>query len=85
MIQDTSLEAYDSIKPELGERQLSVYKALLQLREADNLTISKFLGLPINSITPRVKELRDKKLVGVAKVDISPITKRRVIFWKVVK
>jgi len=85
MIQKTSLEAYKDISNTLGDRQLQVYLAIRKLVEADNLTISRFLNLPINSITGRVKELREKKLVGVSKVGISKITGRKVIFWKIVK
>ena len=85
MIQDTSLFAYNEVLKNLGERQLLVYNALKNLGEADNLSIAKYLNLPINTITPRIFELRDKKMVGVSKKDISPITKRKVIFWKIVE
>jgi predicted transcriptional regulator len=85
MTEETSLLAYQEVLETLGERQSQVYNALKYLKEADNLTISKYLNLPINSITPRTKELRDKKLVGVAKVDLSPVTHRKVIFWKIVR
>jgi Mn-dependent DtxR family transcriptional regulator len=85
MVTETSLLAYSEVLETLGERQRLVYNAIKELGEADNLQISKYLNIPINSITPRVKELRDKKLVGVSKVDKSNITGRQVIFWKVVK
>ena len=84
MITRTSLLAYQEILENLGDRQMLVYKALRTLKEADNLIISKYLNLPINSITPRTLELRNKKLVTVSKVDLSPITHRKVIFWKVI-
>lgn len=84
-IQQTSLEAWQEVKKELGKRQEMVYNALRELGEADNLTLSKYLNLPINSITPRVKELREMKLVGVSKVDKSKITGRKVIYWKCVR
>ena len=76
--------AYEEISETLGERQLQVFNALRQLREADNLTLSKHLNLPINCITGRIFELRKLKLVGVSKQDLSPITHRKVIFWKCV-
>ena len=85
MVTDTSLSAFREILNNLGLRQQEVYFAIKELVEADNLSISKFLNIPINSVTPRVFELRDKKLVGVSKQDISPITKRKVIFWKVIR
>jgi len=84
-VTQTSLEAFEKIKKELGRRQKDVYGALQELGEADNLTLSKHLNLPINSITGRIFELREKKLVGVSKVDKSKITGRRVIWWKCVR
>jgi hypothetical protein len=85
MIEETSLLAYQEVLQTLGERQRLVLEALKYLKEADNLTISKYLNLPINTITPRIYELRMKKLVGVSKEDLSPVTHRKVIFWKVLK
>lgn len=85
MYQNTSKLAYEEIIKDLGKRQLQVYNTLKKLKSATNTMISKELGLPINSITPRTKELRDQKLVGVSKVDKCPITKRTSIFWRCVK
>jgi len=84
MMQQTSLEAYEEIKKNLGERQRQIYEKLKELGFATNTMLSKALGLPINSITPRVFELRQLKLVGVSHIDKCPITGRRAIFWKVV-
>ena len=83
--QTTSIEAYNFIKSSLGKRQEVVYKALEELKEANNLMISKKLNLPINQITPRVKELRDKKLVGVAFVAPDLYTLRNSIYWRCVR
>jgi hypothetical protein len=84
-VQLTSLEAFETIKKELGPRQKIVYEAIKSMGEANNLMISKHLGLPINVITPRVLEIRGKKLVGVSKIDKCPYTRRNSIWWKVVK
>ena len=85
MIQQTSMEAYNNIQDDLGSRQLQVLNAIHELGECTNTMISRHLKLPINCITGRTKELRDKKLVGVACVDICPITEKRAIFWKIVQ
>jgi hypothetical protein len=85
MVTETSLMAYEEVKVDLGDRQRAVYEALEVLKEADNLSIARYLNLPINSVTPRTLELRKKKLVGVAKTDLSPVTNRKVIFWKIVR
>jgi len=85
MIQETSIETYKNIQDSLGERQLLVYNHLKQNGPANNKMIAKDLMLPINSITPRVYELRILKFVGVSHEAPCPITKRKSIFWKTVK
>ena len=85
MIQDTSLQAYESIQNKLGKKQEQVYLILKQIQPANNRQIAEHLNLPINTVTPRVKELRDKKLVGVADTGLDNKTGRPTIFWKCVK
>ena len=85
MIQETSLQAYESVLMELGERQLQVIRALNKLGQANNRMIADYLKLPINSVTPRVKELRDKKLIGVWDTAEDSVTKRQTIYWKLTK
>ena len=77
----TSLEAFNEIVPELGSRQLEVYKTIKKLGYCSNAMISKYLGLPINSITPRCKELREKELVKFSHTTTCPITRHRAMFW----
>jgi hypothetical protein len=83
-MQQTSLQAYDEIKPELGKRQREVYMWLREHGPATNTMISQGMNLPINCITPRVVELREKKKVGVAYIQQDMITGRRAIFWQIV-
>ena len=64
MIQPTSTYAYQRILPKLGKKQ----KAVLDLlRAADgpmtNAEIAAALSWPINTVTPRVGELREMGLV----------------------
>lgn len=85
MVQDTSLEAFFEINADelgLGQRQLIVYSALLYLKSASNAMIGKHLRLPINCITPRIFELREKGLVEEDKKAMCKVTNRNVIFWK---
>jgi len=83
-IQQTSLWAYGEVKINLGERQKQIYLKLKEMRQATNTMLSHALSLPINCVTPRIKELRDKKMVGVFKVDRCPITQKNVIWWRIV-
>lgn len=81
-IQETSREAYEQIKPELGNRQMEIYEYLKHFGPANNTMIAASLKRPINSITPRTFELRNLCLVGVSHIDRCPKTGRRVIWWK---
>jgi len=84
-IQETSLLAYEEVKENLGEKQLTVLNALKKIQPATNSMIAKYLNLPINTITPRMHELRNqKKRVTYTYSDICPVTKRKAMFWKCV-
>jgi len=85
MIQDTSLEAYKVLEPELGERQQQIYNVLKKFPDGrSNLSISRILGLPINCVTPRVKELRDMGLVVFSHYNKDRVTGRRCMCWRIV-
>lgn len=81
MIQPTSLNAYREIAPSLGNRQREVLEFVRKRGSVSNLDISKGLELPINSITPRVKELREKGYLQKAFVT-NGLNGRPVIYWK---
>lgn len=88
MVEQTSLEAYKKIFPELGARQLLVYNAIKKLEYCTNAMIARELKLPINTITPRTHELRKKNVGGeflVVKSHVSrcPVTKNSAQYWKI--
>lgn len=88
MVSKTSLLAFESIQPELGDRQWAVYRTIKKLSPCNNIMISKYLNKPINEITPRTHELRKIKLLGdfvVVRSHIAKcnITKRQSQFWKI--
>ena len=80
--QQTSLFAYSEVKPELGVRQQQVLDVISKHKGIDNLMIAQILKLPINSITPRVKELRQKGKVKEWGKKKSTLTGRTVIGWE---
>jgi len=82
MIQETSRLVFEEVKYNLGDKQKVVYNALKCLKTANNQMIGRKLGWQINSVTPRVKELREKKLVGVAFQGPDLNTGRKTIYWK---
>jgi len=83
--QQTSLMAYSEIKMELGERQEEVYNLIKSLGSVNNMIIARRLALPINSVTPRVYELRELGLVEKDCMRACPISKRITWFWRIRK
>jgi predicted transcriptional regulator len=81
LIQQTTLEAWGSVQLQLGARQQLIYAAITVMGGATNLQLSKHLGLPINSVTPRVLELRKLGMIQEGEV-IMQETGRSAIKWK---
>lgn len=83
-LQQTSLFAYmNEIKPTLGERQKVIYNALRSRLNFTNTELADYLGFPINTVTPRVGELRKLGLVRNAGIRKCKVTGRNVISWEV--
>jgi len=81
-VQQTSLLAYHSnVKPSLNYKQKIVLAALEEIYPATNKGIAQHLDWPINSITPRVLELRNKRMVNEAYKG-KDSSGRSSIFWK---
>jgi len=80
MMQQTSLMAYNDIKPELGHKQAQVYQMLAKLGIATNYALAVGLKWPINTITPRIYELRKLGIVKMYGV-VAQETGRNAIAW----
>lgn len=79
-MQQTSLDAYFvDVKPKLNEKQTQVFRAIEAICPASNKQIANYLGWPINSVTPRVLELRQKRQVRSAYV--ADDGGRKAHFW----
>lgn len=85
MIQQTSLMAYVEALERINQNQFLVLKAIDYLGVCNNLQISQYLNFPINSVTPRVQELRKMKLVTLDHLGLCPITQRKTMFWRRIK
>jgi hypothetical protein len=59
--------------------------AIDEIEPCNNTQIAEYMGLPINSVTPRVLELRKLKMVKLSKIDTCPITQKRTMFWERIK
>ena len=81
MIQQTSLEAYEILVDDIGNRQREVLDCIRMYPGVCNKEISEKLLLPINCVTGRVKELRDMGFVMCCGCKI--YNNRRVMIWKV--
>jgi len=83
--QQTSLETYfNVVKPKLNNKQKLVLEALEEVYPANNKMIAEHLGWPINSVTPRMLELRNKSQVVDAYI-AKDQSGRKSIFWKPAK
>ena len=84
-VQDTSIEVYHSeVKPNLSTRHKSVMQILATSEDLTNQEISYCLNWPINTVTPRVFELRAMNLVMESCRRIDKRSGRRAIAWKLV-
>ena len=60
-MQQTSLQAYfNEVKPKLNQKQHEVYRAFEEYGPCTNKQLAEITGKPVNTITPRVLELRTK-------------------------
>jgi len=84
-VQPTSIEAFynEEFQKGLIYRQQQVFKTLQKLVIASNREISIHVSLPINSVTPRMCELRDMGVVEFAGHAHDKVTNRKVMLWKI--
>ena len=82
IMQQTSLLAWIDVQTNLGDRQKAVFDVLKSRGPMNNLEISQVVGIPINSITPRVKELRERGFVEEHTKARCKTTGRLVIYWR---
>ena len=82
MVTKNSLLAYAEALENINHKQLIVYKALRKLGEANNQMLSRSLNWQINSITPRVYELRKMNLIKKSKDAPDQQTGRKTTYWK---
>ena len=85
MIQGTTLASWLQLQPDLGARQLEVLQALRFMRVATNKELAIFLSWPINSITPRVHELRNQHHLVTEAGRVKQKNGRFAIQWRVIE
>lgn len=83
-VASTSINAYRTeVLPSLGERQKCVYEELTKAHDLTNSELASRLNWPINTITPRVHELRKEGLVIEETKRKCRVTGRTVSAWSV--
>ena len=83
-MQPTSLDAWKSIKDDLGPKRKTVLEALTKLGEASDKQLAQALGWAINRITPRRGELVQIGLVDFSREQVDVRTNRTEIVWRAV-
>lgn len=83
MMRSTSLDTYQQIKLELGDRQKMVLETIRILGCPTNLELSKYLNIPINQITPRTNELVKLGIVTECEKRECSISHRTVYSWRI--
>lgn len=84
-VRSTSRQAYSQIVPFLGDKQAQVLGLLRDSEPLSNSEIAKMLGWEINRVTPRIKELRNMKLVAEMGRRRCHVTGMNVLVWGVRK
>ena len=84
MMQQTSMDAYQSIKGKLNHNEQIVFDQLQVSGGCTNEKLSNLLGWSINRITGRTKSLVDKGLVKEMYREPSPSSNKMCIVWGVV-
>ena len=82
-VQQTSMEAFESMIPLLNERQSVVYDVIRDHPGMSNHDIARFLHWEINCVTPRVNELRELGVVVFHGTKVDRVTGRNVMCWRV--
>ncbi len=80
-MRDTSLDAYESVKATLNEKQADVFDAIKENPNLCDYELAELLGWKINRIVPRRKELCDMKLIIENGKRLNEATNRRAYIW----
>lgn len=81
-VRDTSVAAYQDVQAHLGEKQQVVLTVLQDTPNMTNTEIAQSLGWPINTVTPRVYELRNLGLVREIGKRMCKVTGKSVYAWE---
>lgn len=81
----TSREAWHIVKPDVGRRQKNILDAMLENRfytDFTSMELAGKLGIPRDTVSPRLTELAKKGLIIVEKVRSCRVTGYRAQAWR---
>jgi DNA-binding Lrp family transcriptional regulator len=82
MLQQTSLEAFELIKPKINANQRIILDVIEGAAcDMTGMEIAKYLGWSVNRVTPRVLELRQKGLLKGCGVRKCGVTGYNAVGW----
>lgn len=83
-MRETSIEAYEQIKPELKIKRRRVFEAIKAQGNtgATLFELVKMIGRPVNEISGRVTELHRTFMIEENGRRMNPETLRNAIVWK---
>jgi len=81
---DTSLDAWSKVMDELPTRQKQVLRAITKHPDHTNNELSKILGIPLQSVTPRTGELLALNLIKRVEKRACAVTGGSSWTWSVV-
>ena len=70
------------LQPDLGRLQSIVFDTIKACPGVSNHDISRILCRPINTVTPRVNELRKMGIVVFSHYKVDDVSGMRVMCWK---
>jgi len=86
-VQQTSLDAYKKILPELPRCRRQVLQVFIwnPYRDYTNLEVARELGWEINCVTPRVLELRKMGYLKLSRKRSCHITGNTAMAWRLAR
>lgn len=84
-MQDTSVRAFDSIRHTLANRHLVIVSTMPGREDWSNGELADFLHWPINTVTPRICELRKAGIVEFSQRRPCSITGRTIMAWRIIR
>jgi predicted transcriptional regulator len=86
-MRETSIEAYDSIKPDLNIKRRKVLETIKGTGStgATLFELVKLIGRPVNEISGRVTELSRTLMIKESGKRMNPDTGKNATIWKAVE